>query len=301
MLFLGNAFYSGRYSADPTVVNIKDITYLKLSNGVFDSLFISSNPDYDLSEKKWGFDTLFYAQFQENLFAGNVMESLDDITGALIKRRKKGEFAWIPLFYIPIQSADDLKFERFDRYCANDTEYEYTITFLLNDIEGSYNINSIIPQFEGIFVLDKDHIFFSQIEAYIPQTERNHPVGVIPTIAKKYPFTVSHSENNYDSGSVTGVFMKINEACDFDFKESQKYQKELMEWLANGKAKFLKDDDGSVWMIFVSSNPTKVKERDINKYTIAFNWVEIADANDTIALLNEDFIDIPVNLLGGII
>jgi hypothetical protein len=227
---------------DPTAVSIPNITYIRIMNGVFDELFVSSDSHYDLSRKEWDFTTVLWAKFQENLFAGNVMESINDITGALIKRRRVGEFTWIPLFFIPIADEADLKFERFDRYVANDTEYEYTITFMLNDMEGGYNINTITPQFEGVFVLDREHIFVSQIEAYVPQIERNHPIGVVPTAARKYPFTVSNSENNYDSGNVTGVFMKIREdICEFDFKESMKYQRELMEWLANGKPKFLKE------------------------------------------------------------
>ena len=301
MLFLGNAFFSGKYSADPTIVSARNFNFIRISNGLWDEIFISKDPNRDLSTKDWDFDTIFWSKFQNNLSAGNITESIDDITGMLAKRRRVGTFNWVTMFYKPVGGTEDLKFEFFDRYVMNDEEYEYAIVFVSVNIEGSYHINTITPKYSGLFVLDKNKIFMAEIEAYIPHIERNHPIGVVPTINNKYPFTVSNSINNYDSGNVTGIFMNLAEdECDeMDFKGTYKYQKALLDFLANGMPKFLKDSERDVWMIQVSSNPSQSQEINTYKYTIRFDFVEIANHEDNMALLENDFIDIPFEFVSG--
>lgn len=135
MLFLGQSFLGERHSLDPTPVCIPNLNSIKLSDGIFDELFVSSNADYDLSSLEWGFSTILWAQFKGNLAGGNIEESLKDISAVLIKRRKKGSYKWITLFEIPVDDVDSLKFERFDRYVANNNEYEYALVFMLANIE----------------------------------------------------------------------------------------------------------------------------------------------------------------------
>jgi len=291
MFFLGNTFYGNKFSADPTLVSMNNLTYIKISDAIFDELFISRNPAYDMGDKKWDFDVVFWAKFQFNLLAGNIMESLDDITSVRIKRRRADTYDWITLLEIPFTDIESINFEHFDRYVAAGEEYEYTIIFMTNTTEGVYKTNRITPRFDGLFVLDRDYIFYSMMEHYIPQIEQNHAAGIIPTIEKVYPFSISNSANNYTSGSVSGIFAEI-EDCEIDFQGMYKYQKGFLKWLADGRPKFLKYYNGETWMITVHDNPRRAQEVNTEKYTVSFSWTEIGDAESEADLLLNGFIDL---------
>lgn len=154
-------------------------------------------------------------------------------------------------------------------------------------------MSSIIPSFEGIFITSKERIFSSVIDAHIPNIQKNHPSAIVPTIDAKYPFVVSHSRNNFYSGSMSGIFVELKQdICEFDYEEAYKYRDELMDFLCDGKAKFLKLPDGRVWMIMVVDNPNEAQEMNTEKFTTSFSWAEIGDCESVKDLYDNDFIDI---------
>lgn len=293
MLFLGNTFLGNRFALDPTQTYIPNLNYVRIGSAVFDDIFISSDPGYDLTNQQWDFDTVLWSKFRDSLASGNVEESLKDISSVVIKRRRKDTYDWIPLFEIPVENTDSLKFERFDRYAAGNQEYEYALAFKLADVEGAYNVNSIVPRFDGIFIASRDKIFSSVIEAYTPQIQKNKPSALVNTIDSKYPFVVSHSKNNYYSGSMSGVFVEQKQSgCELDFEQAHRYRHDLLEFLCDGKAKFLKLDDGRMWMIAVVDNPAESQDSDTQKVVTSFAWAEIGGAESAQDLYENGFIDV---------
>ena len=103
-------------SYTPTFLN--DITYISISNGIYDELFGTDNPNVEMnsSSKKWDYDTRFYAKFQNNLVAGNVDYAASMVSSMRVKRRKNNEHQWFTMFDIPIETNDDFEFELVDRY-----------------------------------------------------------------------------------------------------------------------------------------------------------------------------------------
>ena len=290
MLFLGNAFLGAKYSGDPTITHIPNITFIKIMRGIYDSLYLSSDPVADVTDKKWDFSTLIWANFRNNLYGGNVEASLRDITSVKIKRRRTDGFDWITLTELPVYGIESFRFEYFDRYVSNKTEYQYALVFMSAKIEGQYNTNIITPEFSGLFVLDREYIYYSFVEHYVPQIEQNHSIGVIPTIEKRYPFYVAQTKNNYVTGSVSGVFVK-SEECELDFEGIHKYQKGLLEWLADGGVKIIKYYNGESWLAVVSDNPRRAQEANTDKYTVSFSFAEIGDVESEYDLWENGFID----------
>lgn len=293
MLFLGTTFFSAKNSADRTPSAVDDINYLRLKAGIYDNLFISKNPDFDLNNKDdWDFDTVLHARFKDSLNAGNVDWTLDTIDSVFIKRRKKGNYNWVYLFEIPIDELEDFNFERYDDYVASRQEYEYAIVPKLNNVEGNYNVNSVYAEFQGIFVVAKDRIFNTVLEPEV-QTQKNHSISVINTMNSKYPFTVSQSLNNFYSGTASGVFVEVDKnGCKFLFEDSYKYRHEFLEFLANGRAKILKLWDGRIWMVVVSDNPVENQDSNTLKFTTSFGWTEIGDTESNHDLYNNGFTDV---------
>ena len=294
MFFVGYTFFGGKFSSDPTPVGINNIKEITLSNGIYDSLYISSNPSHNLSNKEWDLETLLYAKFDGNLLAGNVDFSVNTVSSIVIKRKRKNTFdEWLPLFEIQIDGdVNNFKFERFDKYVANQVEYEYALIPTLNGVEGSYNINTIIPNFEGLFIVSKDKIFSSILDNDI-QVQRNKPTSVVPTIDSKYPFVISHSKNNYYSGSATATFIEHDhENNKWKIREGYDYRRRLLDFLLDGKPKMLKSGDtGEVFLIMVSDNIPEDRTQFTDKVTTTIPFTEVGNSEDLEDLINSGLVD----------
>ena len=112
-MFMGRYYCGSNEAMSSTPTNINEITYISISNGIYDELFGSDNPDVEIndSSKKWDFDTRFYAEFQNSLMAGNVDYAASMVSSVRIKRRKNDEHQWFTIYDMPIETNDDFKFE----------------------------------------------------------------------------------------------------------------------------------------------------------------------------------------------
>lgn len=297
LVFLNMAEFGYKGTLDPTIVHITNCKRIEIRNAIFDDIFITENLNHSLNPLEWDYDTLFWAKFNGTLNAGNVEHGLEYTSDIIIKRRKIDKdddiyHPWIPLFRVPVTSWDGFSFTLFDHYVANNTEYEYALVPVLEGVESSYHVNSITTSFKGMFVVSKEKIFKSLLEMRYSD-EKNHNTTSVRTIDRKFPFIVNHSKNNFYSGDVEGVFVPFRkETCDFDFDAAYKYREDLMEFLANGQAKFLKLEDGRIWMMVVSdNNPKETQDDYVKKFTTSFGWTEVGNVHNTDDYFQNGFID----------
>lgn len=293
MIFTGYSFYGYKFTASPAPVYIKDINAIALSNGIFNDLFISSDPNRDLEDKEWTFDTILHGDFNGNLLAGNADVSLFAVSSILIKRRRKGSLdKWVTLFEIPIGgNPDNLEFERFDKYVASSVEYEWALIPVSGNVEGNYNINSLVPDFQGIFIVTKDKVFNSILDNDV-QVRREKPSAVVRTIDGDYPYVISHSKNKDYSGSVSAVFIE-NENCEWKYKEGYQHRRELMDFLLDGYPKMLKlGETGETFLMMVVDNIPEDRLQYTDKVTTTFQFNEIGNSEDMQDLYDSGLIDI---------
>lgn len=301
MFFVGNATLGGRHSGDITPTNVSPVNAVELLNGIFGSLFVSSDFACDLNDLAWGNSTVLWAKFDGNLLAGNLDVVAENLSAFLIKRRRKGKVEdWVTLFSISVKDesgktdVSKLKFERFDKYVASGVEYEFAIIPVVNGKEGGYNVREIVPKFEGIFIVTKDQMY-NAIFDMNTQVQRNHPSAVVNTIASKYPFVISHSKNNYYSGNVSATFVEVDRMqCKLKSAEGYEYRKDLMDFLCDGTPKMLKTYTGETFLIAVTDNPSEERLQYTDKVTTSFNFNEIGDAENLVDLYNNGLIDINI-------
>ena len=276
-------------SSTPTFVN--DITYISLSNGVYDELFGTNNPDLERDEfsKVWDYDTRFYAKFQGNLLAGNVDYTAKTVSSVRIKRRKNNENNWFTLFEIPIETNDDFQFELTDRYAQGLQDYYYALVPVIENVEGNINKNSITSEFNDYFILDRDisyHIIFNTSLS----VDLNKNIGVVSTLGRKYPFVISNGMSKYKTGSLNfSLAPMIN--CEIDVSNGYNYRTQFEEWITNGKPKILKDWTGQIYMMNITSSiPVDYSFYQLPSYQIQFT--EVGNALDENDMYNNGFIDI---------
>lgn len=293
MIFMGTTFCSGVNSLSVTPTDTSNINNLTIKNGIIDDLHITNDVSYAFTTTppEWGYETVLHALFDGNLHAGNAGFTIEQCSAMRIKRRKKGDFKWLTLFEIPISSVDDFSFERFEYYNRSKTEYEYGVFAVLNAVESSPDINSIECKFDGVFIVGKDKIFNTLLN--IAHSEKkNKPVGVINTIDKKYPVTVSNGNNNYYSGSVKGAFIELDQnTCEFKTEDSWKYREQLDDFLYDNQSKILKFENGQMWLVDIIDRQSDSNGGHPDFIESDFSWVEVGNCEDAEDLYNTGLLD----------
>lgn len=303
LIFCGRNFCGDRNSLNYTPTNLNNIETLKLQNGIFNNLHATRNANFSggipKSATEWNYDTIMLALFENDLLAGNIRYSVDQVTDIRVKIREKGKFNWITIADIPIHSVEDFRFDIYYKYCRAKQDYEVALIPVLDNIEGSININSIHSMFDGLFIVEKDKAYSTLLTANI-SLQKNKPTNYVQTINRKYPYVFNAGNNDFYTGSVETEFISnnsnlvknddINELV----KSSPQYREELMDFLTNGNAKILKLYDGRIWMINIINTPSE-KSSDIPYLSgISFDWVEIGDTQSTNDLYDNNFIDINI-------
>lgn len=290
-MFLGMQFCGDDKSISTTPLDIENITMLKLTNGIYDDLFGTTNMSipYVNSSKLWDFYTRFYAKFQNNLMAGNVNYSANTVSKIRIKRRKVNKHNWFTLFELPITNNNDFDFELIDRYAQGKQEYVYALIPMIDNVEGNINSNQMYSEFDSFYLLDKDisYRIFLNTELNI---NINKEAKAISTLGRKYPFYISNGASDYKSGTLKFGLAPINN-CELDVDAGYEYRKQFEEWINNGKPKVFKDWTGQIYMINITDViPVTYENYDIPEYSI--NFVEIGNTFDETDMFSNNFIDI---------
>ena len=290
-MFMG-CYYCGSIEATSlTPTNIKDITYVKITNGIYDELFGSDNPDIEMNEasKKWDFDTRFYSKFQDNLVAGNVEYAASMVSSVRIKRRKNDEHQWFTVYDIPIETNDDFEFELIDRYAQGSQDYYYAMIPVIEHVEGNINKNSIRSEFNYYFILDKD-ISYPIIFNTSLNVELNKNIGIVSTLGRKYPFVISNGMSQYKTGTLQFSLANIIN-CEIDVDNGYNYRTQFEQWITNGKPKILKDWTGQIYMMDITNSiPIDYSYYNLPSYQIQFT--EIGNPLDETDMYNNGFIDV---------
>ena len=290
-MFVGVGFCGSGDAISSTPTFMNDITYIAISNGIYDELFGSDNSDIAMIEdsKVWDFDTRFYAKFQGTLMAGNVDYVASMVSSIRIKRRKNDEHNWTFLYEIPIETNDDFNFERIDRYAQGSQDYYYAMIPVIENVEGNINKNSIRSEFNNYFIVDRNISYPIIFNAKL-NTELKKNISVINTLGRKYPFVISNGLSQYKTGTLNFALAPIID-CEIDTDNGYNYRIQFEEWITNGKPKILKDWTGQIYMMDITNSiPINYEYYQLPSYQIQFT--EIGNALDENDLYYNDFIDI---------
>lgn len=302
-MFCKTSFLASRHCMDASPSGAENINNIKISNGVYDDLYISKENKLYNEENlsiptEWQTDTVLHAKFNGSLNAGSVDFVLSQISSIVIKKQMVGDNTWENIEQRFVTTPDECIFTINDRYVRSGVQYRYALVPVYNGIEGDSYYDYITPEFEGIFILGQINTDDNIADSYHAvanirmSTSKNRPSAVINTIDSPYPYVVTNGQNNYYSGSTSALFVRTDkDAYDWQFYDSWKYREELMDFLCDGKPKILKHFDGRMYLIGVIDNPTQ-DENTSNYYPITtFNWVEIGDADSTLDLYTNSLKD----------
>lgn len=281
----GYNFCGDGNALDPVPVLADSYSSITVKNGIFDHWNLTNDVSSDYSSEipsEWDVLTVMDANFNGTLEAGNIDESLADADGFKVKRRKTDEYNWITLAYFD-SAESSLSFALNDNIAQSGIEYEYALVPVFDSEEGEYLTETITTKFEGVFICDMDTIYrFYTGVSYGAET-RVQKIGTIEAYGRQYPIIVSNGAINYNAGSVSGYVMSPDYDDDYNWDRLAMVEtrKELKDFLVNKKAKILKDWNGNIWLMMITSNPSTsyVSDFGMGIGKVSVSWTEIGDSN----------------------
>lgn len=229
------------------------------------------------------------------LRAGIILKSIptgvnaSDIDKVVVYRQVFGTAIWNTIFEFDIEDVSELNFELLDILALGGEKYNYSIDLMADGSilpVQSYILDNKDPitrepkgyecWFEGMLIGNFETQYLVPLDWQVDY-DRNTSVEYVNTLAGRTPYRVSNSENNYDTGSASGLFVPIIDGRPTP-ENSHAYHKEVINFLSDGTEKILKTSDGQIWCISVDDAITvPFDDRFKGRNMIEFNWTEIGD------------------------
>lgn len=293
MIFLG-ATVTGTDILKATLgdtINVVDIM-----NCLINDLYVSANADYNKQNDSliWDINTIFWATFQGNLLAGNILIPISAISSMRIKVREYGDTLWRTIYEYEINSEEDFNFAKTYYYLkGNKTRYEVAIVPVLNSTEANYITNTVISDFDGCYLCTQAKQYHAFVNLSLEVTT-NQNKEFITTLGRKKPFAISNGMSQYDTLSMSTSFVPVKDNCQLDFENAMAYRREVNNFLTENQAMILKDNKGRRWM--VSAGNTISQSVDGHPDNIIYNieFTEIGDSDSTTDLYNAGLSDVDV-------
>ena len=295
MIFLGNTFHGGENASYPPAVDTKKITEVQLSDGTYNHLVLTSDASMEVRDisDEWDYNTKINATFDANFDAGNTGFSLRNTDYVVIKRREVGSTHWVIIYAKEIHTVADFDISFTDKYARSKTEYQYCVSSYTNGIENSFILDNVYSEFDGYYIADKDCLFGTIYDVDGCDTSKNMANQVIRLLNSKYASVVSNSDINYESGSVTGSFIRMDEVTgEVRPDDGLRYRSSLKNRLVSKKPLILKIQDGRIWMIKVTVSPTESMTGQQDLRSINFEWAEVGDVEDMQSLFENGLSDV---------
>lgn len=293
----GYNFLGDINALDPISINVDNITKIEIMRGIYDHINLNQDVTSPMSTTiptEWSSSTLLDCNFDNNISGGSLDDIAQDVTSLKIKRRKKGEYNWITIKEIEINTPDDFTFAFNDALSASGFDYEYAYVPVIGNTEGAYNINEITTNFRGVFVCDTNtaYRFYSGVEYGTVSTVQK--IGVFEPFGRQYPVVVSNGNTQYDNGSFSGYVFPINFYNDgvIDRQEIVEERNNIIKFFANKKPKILKDSNGNCWLICIIDKPNTSYDNNYGQGVVKVDatWVEIGDYNNSSDLFSANLI-----------
>lgn len=289
-VILINEIIVGKCVVDKLYINQSTDVYVKDWNGV--------NPptieDWDGSiPENWEWDTIMNANFDGNLAAGSVEFSAQVVSELRLKRRKKGSNIWKTINSRDVNEVADFKFDYYDKLAAGNMAYEYALVPVISGEEGAISSSEVKSEFSDYYLFDDENYYHVVIDSMNTPTY-NIEGASQTTIAQKYPYIIRNGYVGYYSGTLEAVFIPLNN-CKFDVENGAFYRQEIDKFLANGKAKILKDWQGNIYMVSIFESISQDTGEGAYYPRHSINWTECGDATNVGDLFDNNFINTDVD------
>ncbi len=167
-----------------------------------------------------------------------------------------------------------------DRTWVSNQTYIYRLT--AEDETVLYTSTTVSPTLRGVVITAPDgESYFSELDWDISMNHNMTRVAVT-TLAGRYPFIISNTLNDYDSGSLTALFLQFDpDRCDYITDQTWAYRKQVEKFLTKFQPILIRTEDGRAWIAAVVNNTISYsKNSALHNVTTQFEWSEIGNINE---------------------
>lgn len=297
-LKLYNEDYENNLLLSPNYTSIaEDLESVLVGNAVLDRLFITNDTTLEYSDEFDDGDenTVLRCDFDQNVRGGNITEQLENIDSIRIKRKDSSNNLWITLYTKKIVTEDDLVVDYKDYGVPRGIQQTYALVPVkANGDEGNYIEKYITPIWDSCYVYDGTRSFKIYSSINYGSINKNKPVGILNPIGATYPIVIQNGDNNYLSGTFSGNILGYNYEYTrhLDRNDVVRQTQDFVNFLINGRSKFIYDWNGNTWLVKVTDSPSinynNATTNGIN--TVTFSWVEQGKYNNEDDLIRNGFV-----------
>lgn len=191
-----------------------------------------------------------------------------------------GANAGIEVAEVTVMNGDDLRFDFEDYSIASGQSYVYEVIQYSNGSPFRSHLLYVKTGLAGIFIGNQDEQYTCDIDAeYTAQL--NFATNYVQTYYATYPHVVNNGNQQYHTGTFSGVFMELGEDCRFKLDTADEYRRAVKAFLVTPQPKVLRTPAGDNWYIQVNG---VVKEEPIGYgglRALKFDWTEVGVAPTT--------------------
>ena len=204
------------------------------------------------------------------------MYDLSTITGIDVYRAQNGQSS-VLIGTLQITTPADLNFTFADYYAASGVEYEYVCYPIINGIHGLGRIGRVKCLFDGLFIGDLEEQYVCQLNPDCSSV-LNFNMNYVQTLHATYPHAISNGNLQYYTGTVRGIFVEMDDNCNFIIETATAYRRRLESFLANKKLKVLKTGKGDVWTVQINGRVQEEETQYQGVGATVFEWTQVAAA-----------------------
>jgi hypothetical protein len=244
---------------------------------------------------EWNSDTLMLAKFNEDDMSAGNSSLIVNIKGYEI-RRKSGDDLYTEYVGTVKEDNDESKSKRFiiDYMVKNNTDYTYYLypaathsdngillsPSITNEVKTDWGYWSLLvvdeSDEENVFYLNK--MFKFELNVDTETMNNNAAVSVIQNFTK-YP-TVQYGTSNYWSGGLSALCGFVS-CADGKYTQTPNMIDELKKLTSDTRPKFLKDIEGNVWEVKITSpiNITEEFSATQSVKSVKISWTEVGETS----------------------
>jgi len=234
-----------------------------IRNKVVGSSFFDSVENVFDYNPSWDSDTVFLADFENNLTAGNVESNGGQLTNWIVNRKLAGETTLTRIAEL------DKDTESFVDYrVTNNENVVYQIRPKTEDAIGlGLESNEVESKYNGWFLIDETNniVYKFLLELNSGSLGANTNQTVYETF-NQFP-TISQTDTNYITGSLTAIVIV----------QSAPFVTQLQDFIENGQEKLLKSKKGRIFRVMTNGfSSMQFVEGTVEQVeSITFNFTEI--------------------------
>lgn len=270
-----------------TAIPTTQIDELTIGAGIYDELYISLDTTISNVNNKpteWFLKNIINPKFQGNLEAGSLSANNHKVTEIQLYRRKVGDQKdWTLIGRFSYEFKSNV-YSVVDNTAENDAYYQYAIVPIADDVTGELTISDPVHvEYKGVYLTDLDNNYRLQIDFEMGDVKYNKNSSTMTPLNGEFPVMVFGNQN-YRTGNVT--FLPITQeqidagGTTIDGRAERIQRDKVVNFLNNGKAKILRNDNGDIMIIATSGvESTPMEHQLMDVHSVAFDYTELGKVN----------------------